>query len=543
MKLFQKENCVEITSKLLTLLNVSVTAATLEKDLFHHPDYPSLLSISDILLKYGVENVSIKTKADNIRQIPLPCIIPIKSINTGKDFFTIIKGIDQSGLTYYDPEKNRWQHCDFDNFQKLWPSGIALLSDAENAYGEEDFTRSKKKEKIKKISQFGQFLALPILALISIIIAFFQHGNSAIMPSVYLLLNLAGCTVSGLLLWYELDEYNPVLQQICSTSKKVNCGAILNSEASKIAGISWSVIGFVYFAGGLFTQLSFGLTNTVALYVLAWLNTLAVPYVFFSVYYQWRIAKQWCVLCLCVQALLILQLVSSVGAGWHTLIPWSVAVKANQLLLIILAFMTPLIAISLLSSAYRLAKESKKNHTELQRLKHNPQIFDALLRRQKKISDSTQGLGIILGNPQATQKIIKVCNPYCGPCASAHQPMEELLRNNPDLQVQIIFTATNDEADIRSAPAKHLLAIADRKNEDTIKKALDDWYLADTKSYSLFAQKYPMDEELKQQNTKVEAMDRWCKTTEIAFTPTFFVNGYQLPEMYSVSDLSYFLSV
>ncbi len=47
---------------------------------------------------------------------------------------------------------------------------------------------------------------------------------------------------------------------------------------------------------------------------------------------------------------------------------------------------------------------------------------------------------------------------------------------------------------------------------------------------------------LKQQDEKVEAMSTWFKETGIAFTPTFFVNGYQLPDIYKVGDLKYFLS-
>ncbi|PUZ29772.1 hypothetical protein DCC81_10130 [Chitinophaga parva] len=38
-------------------------------------------------------------------------------------------------------------------------------------------------------------------------------------------------------------------------------------------------------------------------------------------------------------------------------------------------------------------------------------------------------------------------------------------------------------------------------------------------------------------------MYEWCKKTNVTFTPTFFLNGYQLPENYSISDLKYFLSV
>jgi protein-disulfide isomerase len=72
---------------------------------------------------------------------------------------------------------------------------------------------------------------------------------------------------------------------------------------------------------------------------------------------------------------------------------------------------------------------------------------------------------------------------------------------------------------------------------------LDDWYFADKSEYEVFAAKYPMNKELKRQNEKLDAMRIWCDKTGINFTPTFFVNGYQLPEIYSVSDLKYFLSI
>ncbi|MGF7230552.1 DsbA family protein, partial [Arachidicoccus sp.] len=42
---------------------------------------------------------------------------------------------------------------------------------------------------------------------------------------------------------------------------------------------------------------------------------------------------------------------------------------------------------------------------------------------------------------------------------------------------------------------------------------------------------------------KMAAMYRWCNKEGVMTTPTFFVNGHRLPEMYSVADLKYFLSV
>lgn len=118
---------------------------------------------------------------------------------------------------------------------------------------------------------------------------------------------------------------------------------------------------------------------------------------------------------------------------------------------------------------------------------------------------------------------------------------------------KLLFTASNNQDDIKTPPVKHLLAIAENNDESITKQALDDWYLAEEKNYEVFAAKYPMNGELKQQDEKIAAMDAWCNKTGVSFTPTFFISMpsydseavkyYQLPRIYTVADLKYFLSV
>jgi uncharacterized membrane protein/protein-disulfide isomerase len=541
-KLFEpKTNGPEIAAMLATLLQVKISATTLGKEIEEHPDYPSLLSLSDVLNNYGIENLAIKTDADKLARVPLPCITQLQGIESDFKYFTVVKEITGSQVQFFDPEKHQWASIVKDDFTSRF-SGIVLLAQAGEKAGEKDYVKKIKAEKKVRLRQYILTLYLPILLFAAGIIAFTQIGNGALLPFLFSVFTLAGCALSALLLWYEVDQHNPALQQICSSGKKVNCGAVLQSKAAKIAGVSWGAIGFTYFMGMLLLLLFLGLANPVALFTLSWLNALALPYIVFSIYYQWRVAKQWCVLCLGVQAVLILQFANVLIGGWYGIMPFSTFFTPILFLQALTAFAIPFIASAIALPALQKAKESQEINNKLQKLKHNPEIFEALLAKQKAVTESTEGLGIILGNPNATHKIIKVCNPYCGPCAKAHKPMEELLHGNPDLQIQILFTATNNEGDIKAAPVKHLLAIAQR-GETTTRQALDDWYLADKRDYEAFAAKYPMNGELKQQDDKVNAMKEWCDKTEIFFTPTFFVNGHQLPEIYSVSDLRYFLSV
>ncbi|MGN6164447.1 MAG: thioredoxin domain-containing protein, partial [Flavisolibacter sp.] len=269
-------------------------------------------------------------------------------------------------------------------------------------------------------------------------------------------------------------------------------------------------------------------------------------YTVFSVYYQWRIAKQWCPLCLAVQALLVLEFITNYFGYWNLAAlsmpkgqPFNLS--TNQLLSLLTSFLLPVFFWIATKKVYLNAQNGRRYKNELFKLKYNKEIFNALLSRQKQITVLPTGIGITLGNPDATNTIIKVCNPYCGPCAKAHNVIDEILETNEDVKVQIIFTATNDDNDNRAKPVKHLMALHEKSDAALLQKALDDWYGAEQKDYEAFATKYFLNGELQRQGEKLEAMDEWCKATGISFTPTFFVNGYQLPELYKIEDLKHLL--
>jgi len=537
----QKDNGPEATKLLLDLLNVKISWSTLKKEIEEHPDFLSLASISDVLNGYGVENLTASFEQDKFVNIPPPFITQIKGIINKIDFFTVVKEINENTIHFFDPEKHKWSFTSKEEFLKRW-SRLVLLTEVRDNAGEEEYDKKIIEEKRRRGANHLSIVGIPVIMMFAGVLAFIHHGTSALFPFIFSILTLSGSIIGVLLLWHELDRYNPMLHQICSVGKKANCDAILQSRGARIMGISWSVIGSTYFMGELLLFLISGITNGHALFVLTWINALSIPYVFFSIYYQWRVVKQWCVLCLGIQGILLLQFAAALMDHWHTLLPVT-ELTPELLLQTIASFVVPAITIALLMPALHEAKENSRNRKQLQRLKHNPQIFEALLSKQKAVTESTKGLGITLGASNAPHKIIKVCNPYCGPCARAHRPLEELLYNNSAIQVQILYTATNKDGDLKTNPVKHLLAIAETSNEKLIKQALDDWYLSESKDYLQFAAKYPITEELAKQGEKIDAMEKWCSKTGISFTPTFFVNGYQLPELYNIHDLKYFLSV
>ena len=545
----------DTVAKLLDALNIKFTQSHLKKELLEHPNYPSLISIADVIdLSYGIASASLKIKTYellNLQHIACPYIVYIKSETAKQDVFGVVTKSSATAVELYDPSKKRKEILSSEQFDGIY-NGIVLLAEAGSRKEEEGYTKNLAEERQKKRLILFSLSVIPVIVILSCIA--FIITQSAPLNSIYTLLftliTLAGSFIGMLLLWYETDSYSPVLKQICNTGAKVSCGAVLNSKASKIFGVSWSAVGFAYFTGGLLYLISNQL-SIQALILSSWINVLALPYTAFSIYYQWRISKQWCRLCLIVQALLLLQFMIALAAGFHTMNSLN-TITPLSLLGLIGTFTFVLTGAIVLIPALQKAKENKEKTAELQRIKHSPKIFEGLLSKQKRLDHAAHELGIILGNPSATYRVIKVCNPYCGPCAKAHPALEELLHNNDEVCLQIIFTATNNENDIKKKIVAHLLAIAAQKDEQRTRKALGDWYESTQKSYDAFAIRYPMKEELQEQEPEIERMRQWCDDTKIKFTPTFFIstNGgdeneqqyFQLPDLYSVNELKYILN-
>jgi len=527
---------VKATIVFLKLLKVKVTDKTVDETLQNHPDFPSLLCISDSLTKWNVSNAAGRIEVSEIDQLPTPFMAYSKHAENPLEILTEVSANE---VKLYSIKQNKQVSENRETFLKRW-NGVYLIAEKNELSGEKYFELARRKSFIRSMVPVSLFLLLTLVSLL-----FLQRnlgtGSVTNLMAVYLqyVILFAGVIVTSLLLWYEIDNNNPLLHKVCTGIAKGNCDAILGSKQSKVfSWLSWSEVGFFYFTGGFLTLL-FISPLTDSLSIIGYLNILALPYTIFSIYYQARVARQWCVLCLSVQALLVLGGINVIATG--LLLPlnqFSVDIITQSALI----YFSPVLLWYTLKPYLLKLQEAKNTKREYLRIKFNSEIFDTLLKKQKQITISTEGIGIEFGNPDATNTLIKVCNPYCGPCAKAHPKIEKLLEETPDLMVKIIFTTPNDPNHYAFSPVTHLLTISARnKGDEMIKQALDDWYLADKKDYDQFATKYPMNIDHAKQASKIEAMFKWCDDMEIIATPTIFINGYQLPDAYDIEDLQYFL--
>ena len=515
--------------KLLKSLSIGIDPATIITELEKHPDYPSLLAISDVLTVFNIDNVAYRVDAGNIDKVPCP-FIAHTNLNSG-DFLTIEKISGDAVLASSDKWNRR--KLSLDEFKKMF-QGVVLTAEPSPAYKTATtFTTALTSIKAP---------AIAIALVLMLVMALVHNGYFATLTWQTALLTLfktAGLITSVLLLVQSIDSNNPLVQKLCQASAKTNCNAILSSKAAKVFdGLSWSEVGFFYFAG-TWLLLLFGGASILNWWVLAVLNIISLPYTFYSIYYQARVAKQWCVLCCTVQGLLWLEfiaLIINIQANPLQLTDgWAVALIPVGICLLI-----PVILWLLVKPLFLRLQQLGPLKNQLRKFKYNAELFNNVLVAQPKYATPDDDWSIVLGDVEAGNIITMVSNPYCPPCAKMHATLDELLNNNGNVQARIVFTASNTPEDIKTPVSRHLMALNELPDKAIVKQALHDWYEQKQKNYEAWAKVYPV--QLNEANFyKLDKQSDWVTMAEVTATPTMLLNGYRLPDLYQLPDLKYML--
>ena len=150
----------------------------------------------------------------------------------------------------------------------------------------------------------------------------------------------------------------------------------------------------------------------------------------------------------------------------------------------------------------------------------------------------------MLGDPDAQIKIIMASNPYCNPCKDQHEVVSKLISSYAG-KVSVAFRFVRSGKDMNDRPngLQYLIwywlhNIYGKSNEsERLDGLLHDWY-----SYmdlEKFKKKYPVKTAF--DYDFIESIESqhydFMQLNGIHQTPTFFVNGYQLPTTYTMEDI------
>lgn len=513
--------------KILKALSIPVDSNKVVDELEKHPDYPSLLAISDVLNNFGIVNSAFRVQAEQLSLLPCPFIVHTRA--NGGDFLMVNKVDDNKIIV--SSEKWDKHKIELSEFKRAF-DGIVLTIEAlaDDAVSAKKFAITLSE--LKAPLAFTGLIAILIVGVIS-------HTNYLVNYTWQILLltafKTAGLITSILLLTQSIDSNNPLVQKLC-TGTNSDCKAILSSKAAQVFnGLSWSEVGFFYF-GCTWIALLFCGHSTALLQVLAILNIASLPYTFYSIYHQARVAKQWCVLCCTVQALLWLEFIPSVTAfGESFTLP-----NYSEWSTLFISFLLPIALWILIKPLFLKTQQVKPIKAQLRKFKYNSELFNSMLNNQPKYALPSEDWSIVLGNAEANTSVTMVTNPYCPPCSKTHKLLDELLEHRTDIQARIVFTANNTDEDIKTPVSRHLMALNQLNDKSIVKKALNDWYEQKQKDYKTWAKTYPVDLD-ESEFHKIDKQKAWCEMAEVTATPTLLLNGYRLPEYYQLPDLKYML--
>jgi len=509
---------------ILDLLNVKHTKSFSDQYFNEHPHKNNLFGLSKMLSDYGIENAAtrIKDKDNNIAEIETPFIAQF-----GGDFVVVDK-VENINVHFY--MKGSQHILSVEEFIKAW-SGIVLLAESSDKAIEPDYKEHRKAELLNSLKKISFFSAIGLISFLAYICQSF-YTNIGI--SLIILISLAGIYISVLLLLKQMHVQSQYADKICSLFKQKDCNNVLESKAAKLFGIlGLSEIGFGYFSANILLILfSPALITSIVL-----INILTLPFTFWSVWYQWSKAKQWCVLCLIVLILLWSIFIVNCLFGYIRL-PELSYFELFNLIVTGCCFFVSILGINLLVPKLNTEKNTQSLLQSMNSLKADESVFKALLKKQPFYETSDCNSVIRFGNPNSKLQITVFSNPYCNPCAMMHKQIDEFLHKvNNNISIQYILSSFEEKL---NSTNKYLIAACLNNNTDFATQLFNDWFEEGKMLKDEYFKPFSLDIENPEIEVEFQKYEAWKAKNQLRGTPTVIVNGYQLPECYKIEDLRYF---
>ncbi len=157
-------HAAQVVYYLLQLLKVPVTKTNLRNELAEHPDFSSLLSISDILKGYGVDNIAVRLNTQRFTELPLPFLAHMKNSRSRRDFFVIVNKVENGRINLYDPETQKKSWISTEEFEKHYNGTVLAVEAVENAK-EKDYEKNAIDERKKNRVTLLFVLLVPLVSL------------------------------------------------------------------------------------------------------------------------------------------------------------------------------------------------------------------------------------------------------------------------------------------------------------------------------------------------------------------------------------------
>jgi glutaredoxin len=483
-----------------------------------HPDYPSLLSISDTLSFFNVENCAFPLIFADLEILPNRFIALINKGGNRKLCFVEIK----NSKYYITEDKNTVEIKVFD-LEEIW-SGIVLLAEKP----EMEAPQSKK-------NKFQLVFLIGFLIAILIIILKFEENY---FLKLFFIFPVMGILISIAALKDLFGAESELINKFCNLTTSTSCESLVGSSKWKVFNyVNFSDLAIVFFFTQFFGLLIMMVNCTFMDFFAIQFGLLiaSLPVILLSLYFQKFVEKKWCPLCLAIIATIILEFLYLMFT-----IDADSSFSLKSLILFLFVFSTTAFIWSYLKNILTNQKSLKEYQIKSNRFQRNYQIFKNTLIA--KVKSELPLTPIVLGNKEASAVITIITNPFCSYCKEMHEIMERILyKNSNDLQIRLVIKVDlNSLDDDTKLFFRILMNIYFEEGAEQFRYKMGEWY--GNKKIQSWLQKY---RSKRFDSAKIDSiynnLNIFCTNKGYIYTPAIYINDFEYPTAYERSNLEFFV--
>ncbi len=510
---------MNILKELLTCLHIKHTDYYVEKILNENPENDNLYGLQRMLKVYGLSSKGIHFGDKEQAELTFPCVFCMNN--------QFVVGLDCTERFISLNIDGKQQDVAIEKFNKTWTGNALLLDGCENAI-EPDYINHKRINFYETLIRDGIFL-VPFLLLL---LAFAFSGrwmDSYLYPLLFI--SAIGAGVSFLLLQKQVQSNSKIGDKVCSLLKHKSCNTVTESKGAYILhSISWSEVGFAFFLSCLAMDICMPQWGSTMMII----TMFAMVYGLWSVYYQAKVVKSWCILCLMVQ------LVVWLAGGYRILLFYNGIIQptysAVASLLSVFVFLSlNVLIVHFISLYFSSKKEIASIRRENNKIKLEREVFNLKLNKTEEYPDPKPYSNLIWGNADSGTLITIVMNPHCNPCAKLHEMLDELMDvYRDDVAIQFFLVSFNESLEDDS---KSLIAVWLQNDHLTAKRIFKEWFSGGRLKGANYFSKEKIDIADAEVIEEWRRQREWLLNSKVKGTPTIIVNSRALPEDYTLEDV------
>lgn len=484
------------------------------EDLFQsHPNYPSVFAITDTLDMLSIENVAIKVPKEQLLELPNSFLA---IYNQG--LVLVSKTI---ALINIVTEKGEKQDLSFNEFIAGWNGIVVAIEPNETIQNGSSKSNSK-----------WLLYCLPVLVLIIVSTISNSYGLN---DFVLLLTSIIGLIFSVFIVQEKLGLNNQIVSKFCNISRNTSCDSVIKSGKGEInKWISFSDLPILFFSINL---LSILLQPANSSNVVGFLSLFSLPLILYSIWIQKMQLKKWCLLCLVISFIIVLQSVVWVFMGQRFL---GIALPN------LFSYLFSLILTASFWLAIKPILENKikmeKSINELKKFKRSYDVFNFLLKEIPVVKGFDLLEGLKFGNRNSEVSLTLILSPSCGHCHKAFQEAFELVSKFPqNFFLNVLFNINPENNDNPYKVVVESLLAINNSNLGKMEEAISDWHIQKI-GLEKWNNKWKIGNIPMRVNHQIQQQYNWCLENEFNYTPVKIVNGKLFPDDYDINELKYFLN-